>query len=81
MAAQLEIFAAGHPAREALAQRLLATGALTQAGLDRASRLASESGERLERVLAQLGLVSELDIADARSLVLRFTNPGGAPCP
>jgi general secretion pathway protein E len=70
MAAQLEIFAAGHPAREALAQRLVSTGALTQAGLDRASRLASESGERFERVLAQLGLVSERDIADALAALL-----------
>ncbi len=70
MAAQLEIFAAGHPAREALAQRLLSTGALTQAGLDRAARLASESAERLERVLAQLGLVSERDIADALAALL-----------
>jgi general secretion pathway protein E len=72
MVAQLEIFAAGarHPAREALAQRLLENEKLTQAGLDRAVRLAGESGERLERVLAQLGLVSERDIAETVAALL-----------
>ncbi len=72
MVAQLEIIAAGasHPAREALAQRLLASEKLNQAALDRAQRLAAESGERLERVLAQLGLVSERDIAETLAALL-----------
>jgi general secretion pathway protein E len=67
MAAQLETFAAGANAAggEALARRLLAAEKLTQAGYERAARIAAESGERLERVLAQLGLVSEHDIAGA----------------
>ena len=72
MAAQLETFAAGesHPAREALARRLLESGTLAQAGYERAARLSAESGERLERVLAQLGLVSERDIAEILAAVL-----------
>jgi general secretion pathway protein E len=72
MVAQLETFAAGesHPAREALARRLLESEKLTQSGLDRAARLADESGERLERVLAQLGLVSERDIAETIAALL-----------
>ena len=71
MAAQFETFAAGDgiAGREALARHLLASEKLTQAGYERAARLAAESGERLERVLAQLGLVSERDIADAISAV------------
>ncbi|HEY2069250.1 MAG TPA: type II secretion system ATPase GspE [Rhizomicrobium sp.] len=60
MVAQLETFAP----RAALARRLIEKHKLTQAGLDRAERLAGESGERLERVLAQLGLASERDIAE-----------------
>jgi general secretion pathway protein E len=72
MVAQLETFAAGsgHPAREAMARRLLESEKLTQTGLDRAARLASDSGERLERVLAQLGLVSERDIAETIAALL-----------
>jgi general secretion pathway protein E len=72
MAAQLETFAAGETAagREALAERLLADEKLTPAGYERASRIAAESGERLERVLAQLGLVSERDIAGAIAAAL-----------
>ena len=72
MVAQLEIFAGGerHAARDALARRLLESDKLTQAGFERAARLASESGERLERVLAQLGLVSERDIAETIAVLL-----------
>src|ERR1700710_2188265 len=72
MVAQLQIIAAGdsHPAREALARRLLESEKLSQAALDRAQRLAAESGERLERVLAQLGLVSERDIAETLAALL-----------
>ncbi len=70
MVAQLETFAAEHPAREALARRLLEGGKLSQGGLDRATRMCAESGERFERVLAQLGLVSERDIAEAFGALL-----------
>src|SRR5271154_1985722 len=37
-----------HPARKALAARLVERGKLAPAGLERAERLAVESGERLE---------------------------------
>ncbi len=74
MGAQLETLAgldgASHPAREALARRLIANGKLAQAGLERAARLAGESGERLELVLARLGLVSERDIAETLASLL-----------
>jgi general secretion pathway protein E len=74
MVAQLETFAVGdcHPAREALARRLLDCGKLTQPGLDRARRLAEGGGDRLERVLAQLGLVSERDIAETLAAILEL---------
>jgi len=58
------------PGRQELAERLMAEGKLESAGLDRAQRLARERGERLESVLARLGLVSERDIAEALSRVL-----------
>src|SRR3569832_1166786 len=66
MVGQLEAFSAGrsHPGREALARRLIDTGKLTATGAERASWLAQESGERLERVLARLGLGSERDLAE-----------------
>src|SRR5215467_8013277 len=53
--------------RGGLLAQLLASGKLTPAGAQRAERLAAESGERAEVVLARLGLVSERDIADAFS--------------
>jgi general secretion pathway protein E len=81
MVAQLETFAAGHPAREALARRLLDSEKLTQTGLDRAARLAGESGERLERVLAQLGLVSERDIAETIAALLGLPIAGADDYP
>ncbi len=72
MVGQLEAFSAGrsHPGREALARRLIDTGKLTPTGAERASRLAQESGERLERVLARLGLVSERDLAETLGALL-----------
>ncbi|HEX4303134.1 MAG TPA: type II secretion system ATPase GspE [Rhizomicrobium sp.] len=54
-----------HPVRKALCAYLIESGKLTPAGTQRAERLAVESGERLELVLARLGLVSEIDIAQA----------------
>jgi general secretion pathway protein E len=72
MVAQFDTFTVGerHPVRDALVQRLLETGKLAQGGIDRASRLCAESGERIEVVLARLGLVSERDIADALAAIL-----------
>jgi general secretion pathway protein E len=59
-----------HPVRQALAASLVAAGKLTPAGAQRADRLATESAERLELVLARLGLVSESDIAQTLGTLL-----------
>jgi general secretion pathway protein E len=60
----------GAPARRALGARLVENGVLPAQSLDRAERMAAESGERLELVLARLGLVSERDIAVTLAAVL-----------
>jgi general secretion pathway protein E len=49
----------------ALGRRLVADGRLDDASLERARRLCVESGERLERVLTKLGMVTERDLAAA----------------
>ncbi len=49
----------------ALGRRLVADGRLDAASLERAGRLRVESGERLERVLTKLGMVTEGDMAAA----------------
>src|ERR1700712_5760926 len=59
-----------HPVRKALTAYLIEAGKLTPAGAQRAERLAAESNERLELVLAPLGLVSETDIAQALAALL-----------
>ncbi len=46
----------------ALGRRLVADGRLDAASLERAGRLRVESGERLERVLTKLGMVTEGDM-------------------
>lgn len=57
----------------ALAERLLRDGKLNAASLDRARRVRSETGDRLETVLISLGLVSEADIVSAMACELRLT--------
>ena len=64
--------AVGHPIRRALAQALIESAKLSPADLDRAERLASESGERLELVLTRLGLVSERDVAELLASLLNI---------
>ena len=49
----------------ALGRRLVADGRIDAASLERAGRLCVESGERLERVLTKLGMVTERDLAVA----------------
>jgi general secretion pathway protein E len=70
-----------HPVRRALAAHLIKQGKLTPAGAQRAERVASESGERFELVLARLGLSSERDIAEALGslLDLPLAEPGDYP--
>jgi general secretion pathway protein E len=48
-----------------LGPALISSGALDQRTLERARRVASETGGRLDRVLTQLGLVSERALAEA----------------
>jgi general secretion pathway protein E len=67
--------------RAQLGQHLVDTGKLALPALERAQRLASESGERLEHVLSRLGLVSERDVSDALAnlLGLPVANTGDYP--
>jgi general secretion pathway protein E len=53
-----------------LGAKLVETGAIDQRGLDRARRIATETGGRLDRILTQLGLVSERGLAEAFARML-----------
>ncbi len=53
-----------------LGTRLIETGAIDQRTLDRARRVAGETGGRFDRVLTQLGLVSEKGLAETLALLL-----------
>jgi general secretion pathway protein E len=54
------------PADRSSIERVLADcGLLSGAALERARRLEAESGERIDRIAAKLGLVSERDLASA----------------
>jgi general secretion pathway protein E len=57
-------------ARTSLGDYLLSAGKLSPGALDRAQRLAVETGERVEAVLTRIGLLSERDLADAFGAVL-----------
>src|SRR5207248_3119002 len=48
-----------------LGEILIARGALDYRTLDRARRVTADTGGRLDRVLTQLGMVSERDLAEA----------------
>lgn len=48
-----------------IARRLLAKGKLDPQGIERATALRAASGERLDRILTRLGLVTERDMAHA----------------
>lgn len=58
------------PSLEALAALLLERGRCDTRALERGWRVAAESGQRLDVVLPQLGLVSERDIAEAYAVLL-----------
>jgi general secretion pathway protein E len=62
-------------------EHLRAQGKLAADALARAEQVASESGERVEHVLTQLGLVSDKDMAEALSayLSLKIVAPGDYP--
>jgi general secretion pathway protein E len=61
----------------ALAELLVVRGVVDGKAIDRAFRVASESGQRLDSVLTQLGLVSERGLADAFAILLDL--PVAAP--
>lgn len=65
----------------ALADLLTKEGRLDQQNLERASRLSRESGARLDRVLTQLGLISDRQLAEvmARMLGIKIAAPGDYP--
>jgi general secretion pathway protein E len=65
----------------ALGDLLIARGRLDETGLDRARRLAAESGAKLDAVLTQLGLVSDRAVAEAFAelLGLPIMAPGDYP--
>ncbi len=60
------------PLAQLLGERLIAAGKLNATGLERAQRLHRESGERLETVLTNLGLVSERDLAETLASLLEL---------
>src|SRR5271166_2909033 len=65
----------------ALGDLLTKEGRLDQQNLERAGRLARESGARLDRVLTQLGLISDRQLAEvmARMLGIRIAAPADYP--
>jgi general secretion pathway protein E len=56
----------------ALSMLLLERGLCDQKTIDRARRVAEESGQRLDRVLTQLGLLSDRTLAEMLADLLRF---------
>jgi general secretion pathway protein E len=65
-------FAARHSHELAIGEALVASGKLSQAGLERALRLRSSGGERFLSLLSKLGLVGERDVAEAASARLQM---------
>ena len=53
-----------------LGQILIDSGSLDQRSLERARRVAAETGTRLDRVVTQLGMISERGLAEALSVLL-----------
>ena len=67
-------------AAEALARlgpTLVDSGAIDQRTLERARRVAAETGGRLDQVLTQLGLVSERGLAEALAQLVGGAAGGG----
>jgi general secretion pathway protein E len=74
-------FEQNNDAAEAFRRFLKEEGTIEQPILDRAVRASRTSGERLDRVLAKLGLVSETDLAAAwsRHLCIPLITPADLP--
>jgi len=64
-----------------LTEALLASGKLDGANAERARRACQRSGDRFDRILVQLGLASERDVADALAEILGLpvVAPDGYP--
>ena len=64
-----------------LGELLLDSGALDQRSLDRARRVAAETGTRLDRVMTQLGMISERGLTEAlaRLLNIALVRPADYP--
>ena len=60
------------PVIDALGAKLCERGKLDEVQLARAQRVASETGDRLEVILSNLGMVEERDIADTLAEVIRL---------
>jgi len=69
------------PLRNALGPHLTQANKLTAAALERAERLAAESGERLEVVLTRLGFIAETDLVSALADLLDLPIAGGNDFP
>lgn len=63
---------ADRPLSQSLCDLLIERGKLTAAGLERATRLQADSGEKLEIIFTKLGLVSERDLANALATFLEL---------
>ena len=70
-----------HEVVDALAAHFVEKGLLDTNGLERGRRTAAESGQRLDHVLTQLGLVSERALAEATAalLSLKLASPTDYP--
>ena len=70
-----------HEVVDALAAHFVEKGLLDANGLERGRRTAAESGQRLDHVLTQLGLVSERALAEATAalLSLKLASPADYP--
>src|SRR5215207_10966711 len=66
---------------ELLGVTLIEDGAIDQRSLDRARRVAAETGGRLDRILTQLGIVSERGLAVALAQMLELPLAGNADYP
>jgi general secretion pathway protein E len=66
---------------EVLAATLIERGLLDAASLERGRRMASESGNRLDTVLTQLGLVSEYSLAEGLAAVMSLKIAAAADYP
>jgi len=64
-----------------VAEHLLQISKISDAALERAQKVAADSGERIETVLTRLGLVGERDLAEAFGAVLQLPIAGPSDYP